>query len=59
MNEYYKVGLSYKEVASKYHVHINTVRQWVQKNWLRTTRFGGRVYFTADQLKEFEERGNK
>lgn len=59
MNDYYRVGLSYKEVAERYGVHINTVRQWVQKKWLRQTRFGGRVFFTTEQLKEFEERGNK
>lgn len=52
----WKDGLTYKEVAEKYSVSPNTVRQWVQKGWLIPTRFAGRIYFSPEALKQFENR---
>lgn len=51
-----KNGLSRKEVAARYNVHVNTVDKWVKKGLLKPIRFVGRVYFTESELSNFEKR---
>lgn len=55
----WKRGLSYKEVADRYSVHVNTVRAWVLKGWLKPTHFAGRVYFSEQACVAFEHRKEK
>ena len=55
----WKRGLSYKEVADRYSVHVNTVRSWVLKGWLKPTHFAGRVYFSEQACVAFEHRKEK
>ena len=51
-----KQGLSRKEVADRYGVHINTVDRWVKRGLLQPSRFVGTIYFTDDALCEFERK---
>lgn len=50
---------SIKELASKLHVHENTVRNWIKDKRLSVIRMGGQIRITDEQLKQFLEKGGK
>lgn len=50
---------SIKELASKLHVHENTVRNWIKDKRLNVIRMGGQIRITDEQLKQFLEKGGK
>lgn len=54
-----KGGLTYKQVAERYGVHENTVYKWVKKGLLKPSRFVGRVFFTEQELKNFEKKAGR
>lgn len=51
-----KMEFSVTDVMARYHVTRQTVHNWVRKGWVKRSKIGGRVYFTADALREFENR---
>lgn len=47
---------TYKTVAERYGVSETTVRLWVKRGWLKARKLGGRIYFTPEDMNNFERR---
>jgi excisionase family DNA binding protein len=46
--------LTVEEVAEVLGVHGETVRRWVREGRLAAARWGGRLHFTAEAVREFQ-----
>lgn len=56
MTKFFDGKYTYKSIADRYGVSEATVRVWVKKGWLRARKLGGRVYFTPEDVLNFERR---
>ena len=46
--------LTVEEAAEILGVHGETIRRWVREGQLRAARWGGRLHFTAEAVREFQ-----
>ena len=46
--------LRVEEAAEILGVHGETIRRWVREGQLRAARWGGRLHFTAEAVREFQ-----
>jgi excisionase family DNA binding protein len=46
--------LRVEEAAEVLGVHAETIRRWVREGQLRAARWGGRLHFTAEAVREFQ-----
>lgn len=49
--------LTYKELASRWNLSVNTLRIWVMKGKIKPVRFGGAVRFPLSYILELESKG--